>query len=44
MRRLVHPWYRMSAEELIEPVKKLGPTDLEMMFCLALVLWHFPGE
>ncbi|KAI6183891.1 hypothetical protein M3Y97_00537300 [Aphelenchoides bicaudatus] len=41
VRRSVHPWYRMSALELIVQVKKLQPTDVEMMFCLGLMLWHF---
>lgn len=31
----------MSAQELIVQVKKLQPTDVEMMFCLGIMLWHF---
>lgn len=41
VRRSVQPWYRMSAQELIVQVKKLEPTDVEMMFCLGLMLWQF---
>ncbi|KAI6172450.1 CBN-NHR-12 protein [Aphelenchoides besseyi] len=41
VRRMCHPWYRMSALELIAPVKKLHPRDEEMMFCLGIMLWQF---
>ncbi|CAD5211248.1 unnamed protein product [Bursaphelenchus okinawaensis] len=44
IRRLIQPWYKLSAQELIQPVKKLAPSDIEMMFCLGYVLWHFSAE
>ncbi|CAD5215605.1 unnamed protein product [Bursaphelenchus xylophilus] len=44
IRRLIQPWYKLSAKELIQPVKKLGPSDVEMMFCLGYMLWHFSAE
>ncbi|KAI6217404.1 Zinc finger, C4 type [Aphelenchoides fujianensis] len=44
MRSMLHPWYRMSALDVIVPVKKLQPREEEMIFCLGLMLWQFSAD
>jgi len=38
------PWFKQSAKEILAPLKRLEPSEVEMMFCLALMFWNVPYE
>uniref|UniRef100_A0A915ECH9 Uncharacterized protein n=1 Tax=Ditylenchus dipsaci TaxID=166011 RepID=A0A915ECH9_9BILA len=38
------PWFKRCAKEQLMPVKKLQPTEVEMIFALGLMLWKLPAE
>jgi len=36
---LCYPWFKHCARELLIPVKRLRPTEVELMFALGLMFW-----
>ncbi|KAI1723651.1 ligand-binding domain of nuclear hormone receptor domain-containing protein [Ditylenchus destructor] len=39
-----YPWFKRCALEQLLPVKKLQPTEIEMIFCLGIMLWKLPAD
>lgn len=36
---LSNPWFRSAAIQLLSQLKKIQPTEIEMMFCLGIMFW-----
>uniref|UniRef100_A0A914E147 NR LBD domain-containing protein n=1 Tax=Acrobeloides nanus TaxID=290746 RepID=A0A914E147_9BILA len=36
----IKPWFKIAPRKMLEPMKKLAPTETEMMFAFGYILWN----
>ena len=41
---LCYPWFKHAARELLLPIRRLAPTEVEIMFALGLMFWRLPVD